>query len=225
MNVIGDALTWLNDPLNWTGRGGLLDRTGEHLAMTALAVLLAAAIALPVGIWLGHTGRGAAPTVAVVNATRALPTFGILLILAAGGLFGDRAAVVAAAAFALPLILSNAQTGVAGVDPDARDAARGMGMSGTRSLWLVELPLAVPLVAAGLRTAIVQVVATIPLAAFVGGGGLGVPLRLAFSTQRYGQVLAVGFVIAALCLVIDGLAALGQRAVTPRPLRAHATAR
>lgn len=225
MNVIGEAFTWLNDPLNWTEPGGLIDRTAEHLAMTAVAVALAAAIALPVGIWLGHVRRGAVPTLVVVNTTRAVPTFGILLILAAGGMFGNRAAVLAATVFALPLILSNAQTGVAGVDPDARDAAQGMGMSGMRSLWLIELPLAVPLVAAGLRTAIVQVVATIPLAAFVGGGGLGVPLRFAFSTQRYGQVLAVGIVIAALCLLIDGLAALTQRAVTPRPLRAGVGAR
>lgn len=225
MNVLQEAFAWLNDPLNWTGPGGLIERTGEHLAMTGVAVLLATLVALPLGVWLGHTGRGAAPTIIAANTTRALPTFGILLILAAGGLFGDRAAVIAAAVFALPLVLSNAYTGVAGVDPDVRDAARGMGMSGARSLWLVELPLAVPLVAAGLRTAIVQVVATIPLAAFVGGGGLGVPLRFGFTTQRYGQVLAVGLVIAVLCLVIDGLLALAQRAVTPRPLRSRARVR
>lgn len=224
MNIINDAIAWLNDPLNWTGPEGLIHRTGEHLAMTAIAVAIAAAIALPLGIWLGHTHRGTGPTLVVVNTTRAIPTFGILLILAAGGLFGNRAAVIAAAVFAIPLILSNAQTGVAGVDPSVRDAARGMGMSGARSLWQVELPLAIPLVAAGLRTAIVQVVATIPLAAFVGGGGLGVPLRFAFSTQRYGQVLAVGVVIAALCLLIDGLTALAQRAVTPQPLRLRAGA-
>ncbi|WP_265523177.1 ABC transporter permease [Oerskovia flava] len=225
MNILDDALTWLNDPLNWTAPGGLIDRTGEHLAMTGIAVLLAALVALPLGIWLGHTGRGAAATIVAANTTRALPTFGILLILAAGGLFGDRAAIIGAAVFAVPLILSNTYTGVAGVDPAARDAARGMGMAPLRSLWIVELPLAVPLIAAGLRTAIVQVVATIPLAAFVGGGGLGVPLRAGFATQRYGQVLALGLVIALLCLAIDGLLSLVQRAVTPRPLRASARVR
>ncbi len=218
-NAVGQAVTWLNDPLNWTAEGGLIDRMGEHLAMTAVAVLLAAVVALPVGVWLGHTGRGAATTIVAVNTSRALPTFGILLILAAGGLFGNRAAVIAAAVFAIPLILTNAYTGVAAVDPDVRDAARGMGMSGARSLLLVELPLALPLVAAGLRTAIVQVIATIPLAAFVGGGGLGVPLRFGFSTQRYGQVLAVGVVVAVLCLAVDGVLALGQRTLTPRPIR------
>ncbi len=219
MNVISEALNWLNDPLNWTGPEGLVTRIGEHLAMTAVAVLLAALVALPLGVWLGHTGRGSATAVVLTNTVRALPTFGILLILAAGGLFGDRAAVIAAAVFAIPLILANTHTGLTTVDPDIRDAARGMGMSGARSLWFVELPLALPLVATGVRTAIVQVVATIPLAAFVGGGGLGVPLRFGFTTQRYGIVLAVGVVIAVLCLAIDGILALGQRVLTPRPLR------
>ena len=222
MNVVQEALTWLNDPLNWTGPDGLLVRTGEHLEMTAIAVLLAALIALPAGIWLGHSGKGAGPTIVVVNTSRALPTFGILLILAAGGLFGNRAAVISAVIFAIPLILANAYTGVAEVDPDVKDAARGMGMSSQRSLWLVEVPLAVPLIAAGLRTAIVQVIAVLTLAAFVGGGGLGVPLRVGFSNQRYGQVLAVGVVIAVLCLVVDAVLALVQRAVTPAPLRTRA---
>ncbi|MEK8225204.1 ABC transporter permease subunit [Oerskovia sp. M15] len=123
----------------------------------------------------------------MVNTSRALPTFGILLILAAGGLFGNRAAVISAIIFAIPLILSNAYTGVAEVDPDVKDAARGMGMSSQRSLWLVEVPLALPLVAAGLRTAIVQVIAVLTLAAFVGGGGLGVPCGSASRPSATGR--------------------------------------
>lgn len=220
--VVEQALVWLNDPLTWTEPGGLLDLTGEHLLMTAAAVVVAAAVAIPLGAWLGHSGRGAEVVVWLTNASRALPTLGIILLLAAGGLFGNTAAVIAAAFFAVPVLLVNTYEGVRGADPDARDAARGMGMSGGRILLQVELPLATTLVAAGLRTTIVQVVATIPLAALAGGGGLGQVIAFGMGTQRYGEVLAGGVVVAALCLAIDTVLAVGQRLATPAPLRAQA---
>ncbi|GIJ00361.1 osmoprotectant transport system permease protein [Sediminihabitans luteus] len=220
MSTIDDALVWLNDPYNWTGPGGVLELGAEHLRMTAAAVGIAAVLALPLGVWLGHTGRGAGVTILVANSTRAVPTFGIILILATTGLFGNGAAIIAAAVFAFPVILANTFTGVHGVDRDVRDAARGMGMSGLRIVGLVELPLAVPLIAAGLRTTIVQVVATIPLAAVAGGGGLGQIINFGIGNQRYGQVLAGGLIIAALALVIDLLLGLVQRAVTPSYLDA-----
>jgi osmoprotectant transport system permease protein len=220
--VVDEALVWLNDPLTWTEPGGVLELTGEHLAMTAIAVAVASAVAIPVGAWLGHSGRGAGLVVWLTNASRAMPTLGIILLLAAGGLFGNSAAVIAAAFFAVPVLLVNTYEGVRGADPDARDAARGMGMSGGRILLQVELPLATTLVAAGLRTTIVQVVATIPLAALVGGGGLGQIIALGMGTQRYGEVLAGGVVVAVLCLAIDMVLAIGQRLATPAPLRASA---
>lgn len=220
--VVDEALVWLNDPLTWTEPGGVLELTGEHLAMTAIAVAVASAVAIPVGAWLGHSGRGAGLVVWLTNASRAMPTLGIILLLAAGGLFGNSAAVIAAAFFAVPVLLVNTYEGVRGADPDARDAARGMGMSGGRILLQVELPLATTLVAAGLRTTIVQVVATIPLAALVGGGGLGQIIALGMGTQRYGEVLAGGVVVAVLCLAIDLVLAVGQRLATPAPLRANA---
>ncbi|MEU4387911.1 ABC transporter permease subunit [Promicromonospora sp. NPDC023805] len=219
--VVDEALVWLNDPLTWTEPGGVLDLTGEHLAMTAIAVAVASAVAIPVGAWLGHSGRGAGLVVWLTNASRAMPTLGIILLLAAGGLFGNSAAVIAAAFFAVPVLLVNTYEGVRGADPDARDAARGMGMSDGRILLQVELPLATTLVAAGLRTTIVQVVATIPLAALVGGGGLGQIIALGMGTQRYGEVLAGGVVVAVLCLAIDMVLAIGQRLATPAPLRAN----
>ncbi|WP_307864868.1 ABC transporter permease [Myceligenerans salitolerans] len=219
MNVAEEALLWLNDPLTWTRQGGIIDLGIEHLVMTAVAVALAAAFAIPLGAWLGHTGRGAGAMVAVGNATRAMPTLGIILLLAAGGLFGNTATVLAAAVFAVPVLLTNSYEGVRGADPAARDAGRGMGMSGTRVLLHVELPLATGLIAAGLRTTIVQVVATIPLAALAGGGGLGQIIAFGMGTQRYGQVLAGGVVVALLALVLDGLLAVAQRLVTPAPLR------
>lgn len=227
MNVLREAVAWLNDPLNWTGPGGVLALTREHLLLTLLAVLLAAVVALPLGVWLGHARRfERAGQVVVVasNTTRALPTLAIILILATTGLFGNTATVIAAAVFAVPVLLSTTYTGVRGVDPAVTDAARGMGLSGWRTVARVELPLAVPFVAAGLRTTIVQVVATIPLAALAGGGGLGQIINLGFGTQRYGQVLAGGVVVAVLCIVLDALLAVAQRAVTPRAVRAAARA-
>lgn len=223
--LLAQTLRWLNDPLNWQGSHGVPALTAEHLAMSAIAVALAALVALPLGVWLGHRARGGALTVVVANTSRALPTLALLFIFATTGLgFGDRPTVIAAAIFAVPPILSNAFTGVRGVDPAARDAARGMGMSPARVLTGVELPLALPLVAAGLRTAAVQVVATVPLAALVGGGGLGTIIVTGFATQRFGQVVAGGLVVAALCLVVEGLLAVGQRALTPAPLRVGSSA-
>lgn len=223
MSVIDEAIVWLNDPLTWTRSGGIIDLTAEHLIMTAIAVALAAAFAIPFGAWLGHTGRGAALMVTLGNATRAVPTLGIILLLAAGGLFGNGAAVIAAAIFAVPVLLVNSYEGVRGADPAVRDAGRGMGMSGARVLFQIELPLATGLIAAGLRTTIVQVVATIPLAALAGGGGLGQIIAFGMGTQRYGQVLAGGVIVAVLALLLDGVLAVAQRLVTPPPLRVSAT--
>jgi osmoprotectant transport system permease protein len=219
-SVVDDAVTWLNDPLNWSGPSGVPARLVEHLGMSAVAVLLAAAVALPVGVWLGHVRRGGGTAVVLVNASRALPTLALLLIFASTPIgFGNPATVVAAAVFAVPPILTNAYTGVLGVDPDVRDAAHGMGMSPTRSLLQMELPLAVPLVAAGLRTAAVQVIATVPLAALVGGGGLGPIIVSGFANRRFGQVVAGAVLVTAVCLLAEAVLALAQRAVTPAGLR------
>ncbi len=225
-SVTGDAVVWLNDPLNWTGPNGVPALLAEHLGMSAAAVLLAAAIALPAGIGLGHVRRGGGFAVVLANASRALPKLAVLLIFASTPIgFGNPATVVAAAVFAVPPILTNAYTGMLGVDPDVRDAARGMGLTGMRSLLQMELPLALPLVAAGLRTATVQVIATVPLAALVGGGGLGPIIVSGFANRRFGQVLAGAVLVAAVCLLAEGLLALAQRAVTPTALRVPAAGR
>lgn len=223
MDVVTDALAWLNDPLNWTGRGGVLVLAREHLVISVVAVALAAGVALPVGIGLGHRRRGGGVTVVLANTSRALPTFALLTIFASAGLFGGSATTLAVAIFAVPPILTNAYTGVLEVDPDVRDAARGMGMSAWASLVLVELPLALPLIAAGLRTAAVQVVATVPLAAFVGGTSLGSLIASGLALQRYGQVLAGGVLVAGLCLLVEAVLAGVQHTLTPRPMRRRAT--
>ncbi|MBO3087691.1 ABC transporter permease [Cellulomonas dongxiuzhuiae] len=224
MDVLTEAVRWLNDPLNWTGRQGVLALTRTHLEVSAVAVAVALLVALPVGLWLGHRGRGATVGVVVANTTRALPTLALLTLLAATGWFGNTATALACAVFAVPPILANAVTGVGGVDPDARDAARGLGMSGARVMWSVEVPLAVPLIAAGIRTGAVQVLATVPLAALVGGTSLGTVVVSGFATQRYGKALAGGILVAGLCLLVEGLLAVLERVVTPRGLRSRTRA-
>ncbi|NBE81161.1 ABC transporter permease [Micromonospora rubida] len=222
-NPVGQAVLWLNDPLNWTIPGGVLDRLGEHLSISAAAVLLGCLVAWPVGLWLGHTGRGGGLVVLVSNVTLAVPTLALLTILPLTFLgFGRPSVVVALAVFAVPPLLANAYTGVRQADPEARDAARGMGLSGGQVLRRVELPLAVPYLAAGFRTATVQVVATAALASFVNGGGLGQIIRAGFGLDIAaggGQIIAGGLLVAGLAVLAELVLALVERVLTPRPLR------
>jgi osmoprotectant transport system permease protein len=216
VNPLHEAYIWLNDPANWQGRNGVPYLTWEHLYISGLAVALAAAVALPLALVLGHTGRGGALTVVVTNVSRAIPTLALLTVFAATAIgFGNRATIIALAVFAVPPLLANAYVGVRGVDRDIVEAARGMGLSERSVLTRVELPLALPLIAAGLRTAAVQVVATATLAALVGGGGLGTIINSGFGRQDTGQIVAGGILVAALALVTEGVLALVQRAVTP----------
>jgi osmoprotectant transport system permease protein len=224
MRYFRDGFIWINDPLNWTNPGGLLDRLVEHLQISFWAVLIGCLVGWPVGIWLGHRGRGGA-VITVANLTLAIPTLALLTILPLTPLgFGKPPVVVALAVFAVPPLLANAYTGLRQIDPETREAARGMGLSGGQLLRRVELPLSVPYLAAGLRTAAVQVVATAALAAFVNGGGLGEIISAGFgiglANGGGGQIVAGGIVVAVLCLVVEGLLAVLQRLVTPRPLRA-----
>jgi osmoprotectant transport system permease protein len=223
VNYFTGAVQWLNDPLNWTNPGGIADRLGEHLRLTAAAVLLGCLVAWPLGLWLGHRGRGGGFVVLVSNVTLAIPTLATLTLISLTALgIGPRAVILALAVFAVPPLLANAYTGVREVDPQVRDAARGMGLSGWQVLWRVELPLSVPYLAAGFRTAVVQVIATASLAALVAGGGLGELIAEGFGlTLAVGgrEVVAGGLLVAGLALVAEGTFAVVERLVTPRPLR------
>lgn len=222
MNVFGDAIVWLNDPLNWQGRDGVPFLTYEHLYISGFAVLLGAVVALPTALTLGHIGRGGGFTVSVTNVTRAIPILALLTVFAATAVgFGNRATIIALSVFAVPPLLTNAYVGIREVDRDVVEAARGMGMSETSILFRVELPLAVPLIAAGLRTSAVQVVATATLAALVGGGGLGKIINSGFGQQDPGQYVAGGILVALLALLTEGALALLQRQVTPGRDRAR----
>jgi osmoprotectant transport system permease protein len=223
VNYFHEGFVWLNDPLNWTNPGGMFDRLGEHLVITLWAVLIGCVVGWPIGIWLGHRGRGGGAVITVANITLAVPTLALLTILPLTPLgFGKPPVIVALAVFAVPPLLANAHTGLRSIDPETLDAAKGMGLSGRQMLWRVELPLAVPYLAAGLRTAAVQVVATTALAAFVNGGGLGETISAGFGlgiNVGAGEIIGGGIVVALLAFAVELVLAGVQRLVTPRPLR------
>jgi osmoprotectant transport system permease protein len=223
MNSFQQMINWLNDPLNWSNPDGIVTRLLEHLRLSGGAVLLACLVAWPIGISLGRRGRGSALVVLLSNATQAIPVIAPLTILPLTAIgFGARPVILALALFAIPPLLATAYTGMREVDPEVRDAARGMGLSGWQLLRGVELPLAVPYLAAGLRTATVQVIATAGLAALVNGGGLGMIVSAGLGigiAVGGGQILAGGLLIAGLALAVEALLAGVQRLVTPAAFR------
>jgi osmoprotectant transport system permease protein len=218
VNSFGRAFVYLNDPYNWTRTDGLgiVTLLRDHLVISVVAVLLAMVVALPAGIALGHSGRGGGFVVALSNVSRAVPTLALLTVFAVTPIgFGNRATTIALAVFAIPPILTNTFVGFREVDRDVREAARAMGMSTGQVIGRAELPLAVPLVMTGIRTATVQVVATAGLAALVGGGGLGRLINLGFGQQDYGEVVAGAILVAALAILTEGALVLLSWGLTP----------
>lgn len=217
MSLVGDTVSWLFDSTHYAGSDGVPHRLLVHLGISAAAVGLALLVALPPAVWLGHRrSRYGDLLVALSNATRALPVFGVLIILASTSLgLSTTSTVIALTLFAVPPLLSNTFVGVREVDSDVVEAARGNGMSGLQVLRAVELPLALPLIAAGLRTSAVQVVATATLAAYVGGGGLGQFINEGFARGDLPETAAGGVLVALLALVVELLLALLQRSLQP----------
>jgi osmoprotectant transport system permease protein len=203
MDVVNEVIGWLTDPAQWSGPAGIPVRTLQHLWYSLLATAIAAAIALPIGIFIGHTGRGALFAVNLTNLGRALPSLGILILMFTLVGFGIVPVLVALTALAVPPIVTNSYIGVRSVDPEVREAAEGMGMRGRQVLWQVELPVAMPLIMAGIRTSTVQVVATATLAAFVGLGGLGRYLIDGLSQRDLPQVVGGAILVAVLSLLTE----------------------
>jgi osmoprotectant transport system permease protein len=195
----------------------LVDRTIEHIEISALALAISITIALPAGIVLGHRHTGSFLAINISNVLRALPSLALIAISLAFFGLSILNIQIALVALALPPILTNAYTAVDQVDPDAVEAARGMGMSEGQVLRVVELPLSWPLIFAGIRTASVYVIATAPLAALAGGGGLG---DIIVNQATYGLegVIAATIVTVALAFAVDGLLGVVQRRVTPTGL-------
>jgi osmoprotectant transport system permease protein len=203
MNVVSDVVAWLTDPAQWSGPDGIPVRTLQHIWYSLLATAVAAAIALPVGVFIGHTGRGALFAVNLSNLGRAIPTFGIIILVFLVAGYGFVPVLVSLTALAIPPIVTNSYTGIRSVDPDVRESAEGMGMRGRQVLWRVELPVAMPLIMAGIRTSTVQVVATATLAAVVGLGGLGRYLIDGLSQRDLAQVVGGAILVALLSLLTE----------------------
>ena len=216
MNALQGLGAWLSDPSHWTGPQGVPNRLLEHVGLSAAAVGLACVLAVPLALWLGHTGRGGALAVNLANAGRAVPTFAVLVLLAIGPLgFGPQSTIAALVLFAVPPILVNGYVGMREVDRDVVEAARGVGLSPLQVVRTVELPLAVPLLLNGIRLAAVQTIATATIAALVAGGGLGAIILLGFGTQDQAAVLAGALLVAALALATELLFVLLASRVDP----------
>lgn len=219
MTFLFKVVAWFADPANWTGSGGIPTRLLEHLQISGESVAIAGVIALPIGIVLGHYGRFGALALNVSNVGRALPSFGILVIAFQVFGLGDLPIIIALTALAIPPMVTNSYVGMREVDPDIKEAARGMGYRELAQLLRVELPLAVPLVMAGVRTSAVQVVATATLAAIIAGGGLGRYIIDGYGQQVYTEVFAGALLVALLALATELSLAGLERALVPRGIR------
>jgi osmoprotectant transport system permease protein len=211
---------WLFDPANWTGSGGIPARLVEHLGYVALAMIIALVIALPVGAWVGHTGRGGFLVVGSANALRALPTLGVLILLVTPFGLSIIGPLIALVVLAIPPLLAGTYAGLRNVDPAVVDAARGMGMRGSEVLWRVELPNALPLIIGGVRSAVLQVISTATIAAYVGLGGLGRYIFDGLAQRDFPQMIGGSLLVALLAIVVDLLLAALQKIVVSPGLQA-----
>jgi osmoprotectant transport system permease protein len=221
MGVLAEALRWLTTPENYSGPSGITARLIEHVQISVQPLLLASLVAIPVGMWIGHRRRFEFLVISVGNIGRALPSFGILAIFFVltfswPGDLGYWAIFFAMFFLAVPPILTNTYVGVKGVDPDTLEAARGMGLRERDVLLKLELPLAVPLIIGGMRTAAVQVVATATLGAVTSWGGLGRFIVDGFAVQDNVQILAGAILVGLLAIVTEVLFGRLQRALAPR---------
>jgi osmoprotectant transport system permease protein len=224
--VINDVIDWFRDSDHWHGAGGVPTLLGQHALLTLVSMLMAIAAGLPLAVWLGHRGRGGTFAVNLSNIGRAIPIVALLSLLSLGvfgtealGPFGRSglATLITLALFALPPIVTNAYTGMTEVDKDMVEAARGMGMAELDVLRRVELPLAMPLIVAGIRLAVVQVWATATIAALVAGPGLGRIIVHGYESFQTAEVVAGSLIVAAVALVLELSLALVQKMIDPLP--------
>jgi osmoprotectant transport system permease protein len=222
MNAFGSAWQWLTQAQQWQGADGIPARLIQHLEYTALAVLIAALIALPLGLLIGHTGRGAFVIVTLANFGRALPTLGLVVLAFIITSGSSVAVLITLVVLAIPPILVNTYEGVLGVDRDVKDAARGMGMTEPQILVRAEIPIATPLILLGMRTAAIQVVATATIAAVVGFGGLGRYVIDGLARHDYAMVAGGAIVVVVLALAVQILFVGIRRLTVPAGLRRQA---
>jgi osmoprotectant transport system permease protein len=229
VDFLAEVGGWFADGEHWTGTGGIPNRVFEHLQLSGLAIVCAALIALPAGAWLGHVRRGGLFAVSVVNIGRAIPSFAIVAIalpiaIRLGLGFGFWPTWLAVFFLALPPMFTNTYTAIRGADPDAVSAARGMGLRESDVLFRVELPLGAPLMIAAARVAAVQVVATAPLGALVGWGGLGRYIIDGLAVRDFAEVFAGASLVAGLAVLTELAFTAFERVFLPAGVRRLASA-
>lgn len=230
MELFGDGLAWLANPDNWTDpRNGILLRIWEHISLSAVALALAVAIGLPLGLWIGHTGRGSGAVIAIANIGRAVPSVGwlglvfpITLVLLGRGGLGFVPAVIALTLLGIPPIVTNTFAGMREVDRELIEAGRGMGMTARQLVWRVEVPVALPVILAGVRVSAVQIVATATLAQIVGGGTLGEFIIQGIFVRALERVVGAALLVALLAIGTELLFSLIERVLVSPGIRGGA---
>ena len=220
MNLFVQGILWVLDPAHYGGTEGIDTRVGQHLLISLGVLSVSSIIAIPLGYLIGHTGRGRSLAIGASGAIRALPTLGLLIIIALVVNVGLLAPFIALVVLAIPSILAGAYSGFEAVDRRGIDAARAVGMTELQIVGLVEVPLGLPLLIGGLRTASLQVIATATLADYVGGGGLGHFIFLGLKTNDYPQMLAGSIIVILLAILSEVLFSIVQRLVVPRGVTA-----
>lgn len=230
MGFVGEVLAWLTDPAHWTGPSGIPTRVAEHLAISLAALLIASLIALPIGLYAGHTRKGGRIAVNAANIGRAVPSLALIgiavpITVLIDPQFGFKVlpTLLAMIALGIPPILVNTYTGITEVDPDLTEAATGMGLTGRQVLGGIELPLAVPVIVAGMGSAAVQIIATATLGAIFGGPGLGAYLTEGIAQNDDAMLFSGVVLVALLALGAQAAFTLVGRALTPSAMRQRAT--
>ena len=231
-SFLSDVASFLTNGSNWSGPEGIPTLVFQHLQLTIVSVVVAAAVALPIGVTLGHLRRAGALAINVANVGRALPALALLIlgvewfgIAEPSGVLAPIRSVpafLAMFALAVPPMLANSYVAVANVDDEIREAARGMGMNGHQVMWRVEIPMALPLLMAGVRTAAVAVVATATLAAYVDAGGLGRYIVDGFAVQDNVKVFVGGLLVALLAIAVELSLAFVERRLVSKGMTLHA---
>jgi osmoprotectant transport system permease protein len=225
VRTILDGFGWLSTADNWWGPRGIAEAVREHLWYSLLALAGAVAIGFPVGLWIGHTGRGRFLAANHTGLWRAIPTVGVVGLLFTWRPLTLWPVLVALILLAVPPIVLNTAAGIDGIPPEVRDSARGMGLTGWQSVWQVEVPNALPMIIAGVRSAANQVIATATIAGFVGLGTLGVFIFSGSGTRRYDVVAGASIAVIALVLVVEAGFALLQRVVVSPGVRVPSASR
>ena len=222
MTFLTFAWHWLAAPQQWHGSSGIPDRIAQHLFYSGVSLLVAALIAVPAGVVIGHTGRGAFLVVNLANAWRSIPTLGLLVLAVVTLGFSPLTWLLPLVVLAIPPILVNTYEGVAGVDPGLRDAAQGMGMTAWQLVRKVEIPVSLPLIMLGLRTGAIFTVATATIVAEISLGGLGRYIIDGLAVNDYAEVAGGAALVVVLALAVQAAFAGLRRLVVPAGLRGQA---